>query len=232
MKKFFCLAASVFIFLFLCVIPARAADGQKCRAAGGECRGLTCLPDETPRPGFDCPRGGAVGGQNCCFPQDPNGNPIVNKKACGEPCSNMIECPEECSACQIPRGGGESICQIPYSGAYYDYCPKEEGEKKEACVVCHNNQGIWSALGCIPAGNTSELVGWLLGRGIALGGGIAFLLIIFASIKIITAAGDPEKLKGGKELLTAAISGLIFIIFSLFLLRLIGVDILHIPGFG
>jgi len=47
---------------------------------------------------------------------------------------------------------------------------------------------------------------------------------------IITAAGDKRKLQGGKELLTAAVSGLFLIIFSVFILDLIGIRILRIPG--
>jgi hypothetical protein len=47
---------------------------------------------------------------------------------------------------------------------------------------------------------------------------------------ISTSAGDPKKLQAGKELLTAAISGLLLLIFSVFILRIIGVEILNIPG--
>jgi hypothetical protein len=44
--------------------------------------------------------------------------------------------------------------------------------------------------------------------------------------------GNPEQVKGAREQLTAAIIGLLFIIFSLVILQIIGVNILKIPGFG
>jgi Co/Zn/Cd efflux system component len=70
-----------------------------------------------------------------------------------------------------------------------------------------------------------------LGAVIGIAGGIAFLLMIFAGFQIITSTGDPEKLNRGKEILTSAIIGLVVIVFSVFLLKLIGVDILQLPGF-
>lgn len=94
------------------------------------------------------------------------------------------------------------------------------------------NDGIITALGCIPTQDPTKFAGWILKIAIGLGGGIAFLLIVFGAFQVITSSGNPESVKKGTEMITAAISGLIFIIFSLFLLKLIGVNILNIPGFG
>ena len=47
-----------------------------------------------------------------------------------------------------------------------------------------------------------------------------------------TSQGNPEKLKKAQEMLTSCIMGLMLIIFSVLILRLIGVDILKIPGFN
>lgn len=89
---------------------------------------------------------------------------------------------------------------------------------------------INTALGCIPVKDTNEFVKWVLGWALGIAGGIAFLLILGSGFIIMTASGKPEQLQHGRELLTAAISGLILIIFSVFLLQLIGVQILNIPG--
>lgn len=92
-------------------------------------------------------------------------------------------------------------------------------------------QGIDTALGCIPTENITEFIKWFLSWAIGIAGGIAFLLILSSGFQIMTSSGNPDKLKGGQEQLTAAVSGLMFIIFAVFLLRLIGVEILQIPGF-
>lgn len=102
--------------------------------------------------------------------------------------------------------------------------------------------GINTAFGCIRlfdanvittgGADISVFLSWILTWAIGLGGGIAFLLIIWAGFMIMTSSGDPERLKAGQELLTSAIMGLIMLIFSLFILEFIGVDILDIPGFG
>jgi len=67
--------------------------------------------------------------------------------------------------------------------------------------------------------------------GIGLAGLIALLCIIYAAFMIQISSGNPERIKKAQELLTSCIMGLMLIIFSVFILRLIGVDILKIPGF-
>lgn len=105
-----------------------------------------------------------------------------------------------------------------------------QGTKND--VGCEGNieKGINTALGCIPINDQNKFMSWILGWAIGIGGGIAFLLILFAGFQIMTSQGDPKKLQAGQELLTSAIGGLILLIFSVFILRFIGVDILGIPG--
>ena len=101
-----------------------------------------------------------------------------------------------------------------------------------ACSVCvAGSNGVATGLGCIPT-DPAELVKWILCNAILMGGGIAFLLCLWGGISIILAGGNPEKINEGKEIITSALSGLLFIVLSLFILRLIGVDILQLPGFS
>lgn len=101
---------------------------------------------------------------------------------------------------------------------------------KRTCEECFDGGGAWTAFRCLGGDSPSEFVADFIKLGTGLGGGIAFLLILFSGFQRITSAGNPEKLHEAKELMTAAISGLLLIIFSIFLLRLIGVDILQLPG--
>jgi hypothetical protein len=87
---------------------------------------------------------------------------------------------------------------------------------------------INTALGCFNIGTPNIFVIYLLRAGIGVGGGIAFLLMVYAGFMIMTSSGDPRRLAAGKELLTAAISGLLFLVGGTYVLRLIGVDLLGI----
>lgn len=88
-----------------------------------------------------------------------------------------------------------------------------------------------TAVGNIPT-SPAGLVGFVLRLVLGLSGGIALILIIVGAYQMMTSQGNPERLQGAKETITSAIVGLLFIIFSLLLLEIIGVDILRIPGFG
>ena len=90
--------------------------------------------------------------------------------------------------------------------------------------------GVITGIGCIPT-EPINLVRWILKYAILMGGGIAFLLSVFGGVSIILAGGNPEKINAGKEIISSALTGLLFIVFSVFLLRLIGLDILQLPGF-
>jgi hypothetical protein len=113
-------------------------------------------------------------------------------------------------------------------------CDALSKEDKPKCSVCMDGkEQVWTAFGCLPTGTNddSNFVTTLLKFGSGIAGGIAFLLIIIGGFQIVMSAGNPEKVNEGKELVTSAIVGLLFIIFSIFILRFIGVDLLAIPGF-
>lgn len=114
-----------------------------------------------------------------------------------------------------------------------DYCVKLTGSSEQInCGACVNDGGVWTGIGCVQGDIKRFISETILGMGIGLAGGISLLCMIFAAFMMQTSNGSPEKLKKAQELLTACITGLILIIFSIFILRLIGVNILRIPGFS
>lgn len=85
--------------------------------------------------------------------------------------------------------------------------------------------GIQTAIGCIPT-NKEGFAQFFLGYLLGIGGLVAFFLILYAGFQILTSKGNPEKLEGAKQLLTAALAGAFFIIFSAVILQLLEVDVL------
>jgi len=89
----------------------------------------------------------------------------------------------------------------------------------------------YTAIGCVST-KSDLFVKSLLSIVFGIGGGVAFLAVIGGTITVLTSAGDPEKLQKGKEMITSSLAGILLILFSVFLLRTVGFDILRIPGFG
>lgn len=152
--------------------------------------------------------------------QCPSGHPnrCLNPNIC-------CQQPEQCNAVPTP---------LPKSKVVSDIC--RGNDECQKCMYVGKSLTLsgkaWTALGCIPSDSFNSFVSWFLGKAIFIASGIAFLLMAFGAIQILTSAGSPEKMKAGSELITSALSGLLLIILSVFLLKLIGVDILQLPGFG
>ena len=205
-----------------------------------------------PVPIGDCGIAGAEGGKDkCCYmnyislpdppklPVDPFGankkgdelkrkfDQIKNlvQKACflGEPSTDITDPNCKCVLSLTPTA-------IPEIKKLCERYLKEE--ERIICENCSEGGALWTGIGCIPLTVSSLINDYLLKIGIGLGGILALLCIIYAAFQIQTSQGSPEKIKKGQELLTSCIMGLMLIIFSVFILKLIGVDILRIPGFG
>ncbi len=92
--------------------------------------------------------------------------------------------------------------------------------------------GVETAIGCIStsADGSGSFFETIITVFVGLGGGLALVLMLFGVFIVTTSAGIPDKLKEGSEIITSAIAGLIFILLSVFLLNLIGINILGLPG--
>lgn len=160
------------------------------------------------------------------------GEPCATSKGWPGTCTKNINCPQsrkgiayDQTAC---KAGG---CCGAEAGVSINKVCDFAGSKSGECDTCMGSgTAAWTALGCIQT-DPSLFIGKILQIGIGIGGGIAFLLILFGGFQILMSAGNPEKLNAGKELITSAVTGLLIIIFSIFILRLIGVSIFSIPEF-
>ncbi len=127
----------------------------------------------------------------------------------------------------VTMGNGDSSGSIPggnYTNATVPL-PCTNSDKNGNCTI------ISTALGIInPSANSviNEIFSIVLG----LSGIAAVILIIISGFQLSLSQGNPEKVKEAQGMLTSAIIGLLFIIFSVVILQIIGLDILGLPGFG
>ena len=119
-----------------------------------------------------------------------------------------------------------------YLGALNSFCQSQSNlNERNSCLSCANEGGVFSGIGCVKTNFKSFIEETVFRIGIGLAGGFSLLCIIYAAFMMQSSQGNPEKLKKAQEMITSCIMGLMLIIFSVFILRLIGFNILKIPGF-
>ncbi len=152
--------------------------------------------------------------------------------------SNVISCRK--SFCVAAPG--ETCTPLPPQDSGpkdFNICsqiPTSNEVAKSACETCSvpdnfGVRGVWTAIGCIKTDSRS-IVKEFLTIGLSMAGGIALLMILAAGFLFSSSQGDPKKTGQARELITSALIGLLFIVFSITILQFIGVSILKIPGFG
>jgi hypothetical protein len=100
------------------------------------------------------------------------------------------------------------------------------------CNDCYQNQdGIWTSVGCISKDPTS-IVSRIITIGVGILGGIFLLRILTAAFMLTTSQGDVKKTSEAKEIISEAIIGVLFVLFSVTILQFIGSDVLRLPAFG
>lgn len=99
------------------------------------------------------------------------------------------------------------------------------------CIECFNDGGIWTAVGCVPQ-TADGIISTIMQLGLIIAGAVVLIMILVGSFMLSTSQGDPKKAQEAKEMITSAIIGLLFVIFSITILQFIGISIIKIPGFG
>lgn len=146
---------------------------------------------------------------------------------------------ERCMVCMYPKRAAKSDIGLTVpSGIYTGSKPAVDPDNPFYPTLPERDYSdetipskSWTVLGCLdssPTGYVSQMYRIVL----AVGTGLSFLAILYGSFLIITASGNPLQVKKGRGIMVGAGFGILLIFFSVFLLRLIGYDILKIPGFG
>ena len=151
-----------------------------------------------------------------------------------------------CSTATTPPTEQQGTCQADSVGnvvqphsCKFGYEPKVTSTRGEgtttficSCVAekpkCDDGtEGVQTQLGCIPT-SAGGFAQWFLNLGIGIGILLALLFIILGGYDVLTSAGNPDQLDEGKQKITAAVAGLLFILLSVLILTTIGVEVLGI----
>lgn len=134
---------------------------------------------------------------------------------------------------------GDVSCSSTTSGPSgvtepYDICAsnlQHNSTALQSCTTCMGNGGIWTSIGCIEQ-DPKSIVQKFITVGTGILGGIFLLRVLAAAFMLTTSQGDVKKTSEAKQMITEAIIGVIFVIFSVTILQFIGSDVMQIPGFG
>lgn len=125
--------------------------------------------------------------------------------------------------------------------AQFALCDQVKATDKAKCLACITNTGgsasgsdqkitgLWTAIGCIPT-SKEGIVTSLVRVGLGVSGGVIVLLVLAAAFMLATSAGDAKKVQEAQEMITSAVIGLLFVIFSVMIFRFIFTSILGLPG--
>ncbi len=101
---------------------------------------------------------------------------------------------------------------------------------KNANVPCNPTCSIGGVLEFDTGDSGGSTVTTILTVSISIAAVVAFILAGFGAVKIVTSAGNPSGINAGREMIISAISGLLFIVFAVTILEIIGANILNLPG--
>lgn len=98
------------------------------------------------------------------------------------------------------------------------------------CISCLCNGNSWSGIGCIDTNSTQGIITSVMRIVLGVIGGIALILMIISGYLYNT--GQVDNVAKAKQTITAMFAAIIFIVFSVLLLRFIGVNVLDVTTVG
>ena len=147
---------------------------------------------------------------------------------------------DQCGACQgvvaVPGNYPQCItCLYPNTtpGPFVMYDPANPGSipNGSSLRVTPLISRRYTALGCIETtagGFTNAFLGLLN----ALITGLGFLGLVYGGVQMMLARGDKYKLQEGRNYVYAAIATVLIVNLAVYIVKIVGKDILKIPYFG
>ena len=203
-----CICSTAGVCNAWCGSELGCTGGRVCREpAGLGCGNPDCIEDTD----CTCERGvddGTTGGS--CFLGDDG---YYRKLNCSGRCSSIPsdETGVSCIACGAPEDDS-GVCATQPNGEIFDSCcPGSVPELNDSgeCVCKPTKDAVYRLF--------TNINGLMIPITIILG----IFLIVLKGYKIMTSQGDPQQLQEGKEGLTSAIIGLIFVLLAVSILRVI-----------
>ncbi len=150
-------------------------------------------------------------------------NPLWNITSSSYSIFLYTKCPKE--SCSTDPTEIDSFNKV------YKICAQVQADDIQKCQQClTHDHGIWTSIGCIPAKTTSIIKAFIV-ISVMLSGGVVTIMILIAGFKLSISHGNPSQVQEAKKMISSAIIGLLFVLFSVSIIKIIGIDILHIPGF-
>lgn len=84
-----------------------------------------------------------------------------------------------------------------------------------------------TAIGSISS-NGVDFISKVLEISLGIAGAIALILMVIGSIRVLASSGDQQRLNGGREMIIAAVAGLLFIVFSILILQFIDAKLINV----
>jgi len=210
-------------------------DGTALKTFGVNCPpGATnCVPSDPP-PNFEFELGTLdVGNHTLAVVQDGTNGiicqmslPIYLEGTTPTPFSDVTGMPDGGTNLTIDIAATIPLCEsIPLEAD----CNGESCQAK--CFACENNKGVWTGIGCLPT-DVSGLIKSLFTTFTGILGAFIFFCVVSNGLKIMASRGNPEAMKKGQEAITGCVVGFVVLALSVIFLKIVGVDILQLPGWS
>lgn len=139
-----------------------------------------------------------------------------------------VQCISASFGGDLPHYSSQASCETALAGGAGVGSGETTGG--DSSIPCKPTCSIGGILEFDVSDSGGQTVTTILLVSISIAAVIAFILAGFGAVQIVASAGNPTKINQGREMIISAISGLLFIVFAVSILEIIGANILNLPG--